>query len=324
MNSWVYDIVIIGAGPAGLATAIEARRAGLRYLVVDKGSVVHNIARFQREMSFFSTPELLEIGDLPFIVSGVRPTSADCVNYYRRAAEYFSLNCRFFYRVVGIGREEGVFRLQGGEGEDLRCRAVVLATGYYDTPKKLGVPGESLPHVSSYYHDPSPYYRQKVLIVGGRNSAVEAALDLTRHGAYVTVVHRGSELSTGVKYWILPDFENRVRDRSIELRLDTVVEEFRPSSATLKNTAGEVSEIPSDFVFTLIGYRADTEFLQSCGIGIDPATQGPVYDEVTMETTIPGLYVAGGLVGGDFNNKVFIENGRRHGAVIVRAITSRG
>jgi thioredoxin reductase (NADPH) len=195
-----------------------------------------------------------------------------------------------------------------------------VATGYFGTPKKLGVPGEGLPHVSPYYRDPLPYYAQDVLIVGGKNSAVEAALDLWRHGARVTVVHRGAALSSGVKYWILPDFENRVSSGAIDLLTSTTVAEFRPGSTVLRRSDGSLTERPTDFAYTLIGYEADVRFLRECGIGIVPETGGPVYDPATMETDVPGLYVAGGMVGGRMNNKIFIENGRLHGRLIVDAV----
>lgn len=320
MTGETYDLIIVGAGPAGLSTGIEAKRAGLRYLVLERGNVARSIGLFQREMYFFSTPELLEIGDVPFIVPTPRPTSLDCVNYYRSVADRYDLACSFHRHIVGIARRDGIFHLSSEQGERFAARYVVLATGYYDTPKKLGVPGEELPHVSSYYRDATPYYRQNVLVVGGKNSAVEAALDLHRHGARVTVVHRGGGLSGGVKYWILPDFENRVKEGSIRFMPSTTVSEFRRGSTILSSSDGARTEIENDSVFTLIGYRADTAFLRTCGVEIDPETEGPAFDGNTMETNIPGLYVAGGMVGGNFNNRVFIENGRRHGAMIVRAI----
>jgi thioredoxin reductase (NADPH) len=208
-------------------------------------------------------------------------------------------------------------------GEGYRARNVVIATGYYLTPKRLGVPGEHLPHVNSYYRDPLPYYRQNVLIVGGKNSAVEAALDLWRHGAKVTVVHRGAALSGNVKYWILPDFENRVASGAIEFLTTTTVSEFKSGSTILRRSDGTLIERPTDFAFTLIGYEADTGFLRECGIGVDPGTGAPVHDPATMETGVQGLFVAGGMVGGRFNNAVFIENGRLHGKMIVDEVAGR-
>ena len=271
-------------------------------------------------MPFFSTPELLEIGEVPFVVPTARPTSLDCVNYYHAVTAHYRLDCRLYRRAVSVRRDSAGFTVAASGGESYAAANVVIAAGYYDTPKKLGVPGEDLPHVSSYYRDPLPFYRQKVLIAGGKNSAVEAALDLWRHGAEVTVAHRGTTLSGGVKYWILPDFENRVASGAISLLTGTTVAEFRPGVTVLRGAAGARLERPTDFAFTLIGYDADTKFLRECGVDIAAETGAPVHDPRTMETNVPGLYVAGGLVGGRFNNKIFIENGRQHGTLIAAAI----
>jgi thioredoxin reductase (NADPH) len=318
-----YDLLVVGAGPAGLATGIEARRRGLTCLILDLGTVAHSIGLFQREMPFFSTPELLEIGDVPFVVPGTRPTSLDCVNYYRAVAERHSLEIQCYRRVTAVRKDAHSFVVATANAAEYRARNVVIATGYYRTPKRLGVPGEELPHVSSWYRDPLPYHRQEVLIVGGKNSAVEAALDLWRHGAKVTVVHRGAALSSGVKYWILPDFENRVTARAIVFLAGTTVEEFRTGTTLLRGSDGALIERPTDFAFTLIGYEADTGFLRECGVGVDPSTGAPVHDPATMETDVPGLFVAGGMVGGRFNNAVFIENGRLHGKLIVERVAGR-
>lgn len=315
-----YDLLVIGAGPAGLSAAIAAKQAGMQSLVLDQGSVANSIGMFQRDMFFFSTPELLEIGDVPFIVPTVRPTSLDCVNYYRTVTVHFGLRCEFYERVVACERSGEHFVVKTARGSEYHARSAVVATGYYDTPNPLEVPGETLPHVTHYYRDPLPYFDQDVLVVGGRNSAVEAALDLYRHGARVTVVHRDPVLSRGVKYWILPDFENRVADGSIRLLPNTRVTEFRPGVTELES-AGDRWTMKTGFAFILIGYRPDLSFLRSLGIAIDPETLAPVHDPVTMETNVPGLFVAGGLVGGKFNNKVFIENGREHGKKIVAALS---
>jgi thioredoxin reductase (NADPH) len=317
------DILVVGAGPAGLAVGIAAGKSGFGCLILDKGSVAHSISLFQREMPFFSTPELLEIGDIPFVVPTPRPTSLDCVNYYRAVARHYRLECRSYSRVESVRRSGTGFLVTTAGGQTYDAANVVIASGYYDTPKRLGVPGEDLPHVSSYYRDPLPHHRRNVLVVGGKNSAVEAALDLWRHGAQVTVVHHGTALSSGVKYWILPDFENRVASGAIGLFTSTTVVEFRPGRTLLKRATGEILELPTDAAFTLIGYEADTRFLSGCGIEIEPESGAPVHNPETMETNVPGLYVAGGLVGGRFNNKVFIENGRRHGTLIVGAIAGR-
>ncbi len=318
-----FDIIIIGAGPAGLSAAIEATKAGMRALVLDKGSVVDGIQRYQQEMFFFSTPELLEIGGIPFVIPTTRPTSRDCVNYYRSVAEHYRLDFAFYERVVSLRRADGAFLLTGESGKTYASTYCVAATGYYDTPNMLKVPGEGLPHVSHFYHDPSPYYRQQVLVVGGKNSAVEAALDLWRHGAQVTLVHRGEKLSSGVKYWILPDLENRIAAGSMAAHFSSTVKEFRKGVTVVEKTGGGALEIETDFAFVLIGYRPDVSFLRSLGIEIDPATLVPAHNPETYETNIPGLFVAGGLVGGRFNNKVFIENGREHGKKIVAAIQHR-
>ncbi len=318
MNT-MFDIIIIGAGPAGLSTAIEAKKAGFSHLIIDKGSIVDGIQHYQRDMFFFSTPELLEIGNIPFVVPTTRPTSLDCVNYYRRVAEQYQLQCRFHERVVSVVRKDGIFFLKTSKGNEYRTKFLVAATGYFDCPSPLNVPGEKLPHVSHYYSDPMPYFQQDVLIVGGKNSAVEAALDLWRHGANVTVVHRGEKLSSGVKYWILPDFENRVAAGSIKVHFNSTVKEFQAEKTIVKSPEGEVP-VKTDFAFILTGYRPDVEFLRSLGIAIDPDSLAPAFNPETMETNVPNLFVAGGLVGGKFNNKIFIENGRKHGPLIVSAL----
>ncbi len=319
----IYDILIIGAGPAGLSCAIEAGRRGMRALVVDKGSVVHSIQQFQRDMLFFSTPELLSIGNIPFIVPAVRPTSLDCVNYYRSVVEHFALECRFYEKIESMSHEKEHLVLKSASGARYRGKAVVIATGYYDTPTQLGVPGEGLPHVTHYYRDPLPYYRRDVVIVGGKNSAAEAALDLWRHGARVTVIHRGAAMNPNVKYWLMPDFQNRVADGSITLHLNSTIKEFTAVTTVVGNAAGGVSALRSDAVFILIGYRPDVAFLESFGIAVDAETLAPTHNPETMETNVKNLFVAGGMVGGIFNGKVFIENGREHGKRIIDALAHR-
>jgi thioredoxin reductase (NADPH) len=318
----MYDIVIIGAGPAGLACAIEAQKAGLKQIVLEKGGISHAIQQFQRDMYFFSTPELLEIGNIPFIIPTVRPTSLDCVNYYRRVTEQYKLACSFYDEVISVEKNGGSFHVKTGKGNSYESKSVVVATGYYFTPNPLEVPGEDLPHVSHFYRDPLPYYNQDVLIVGGKNSSVEAALDLYRHGARVTMVHRGEAISKGVKYWIVPDFENRVAQGSIKFHPNTVVREFT-RGMTVLDTKGRHWAQMTDFAFILIGYRPDVPFLKNTGIHVDPESLAPAFNPDTFETNIPNLFVAGGIVGGKFNNKVFIENGREHGKKILACLAGK-
>ena len=242
------------------------------------------------------------------------------MNYYRKVFDHFQLNCVLYSEVVKLEEHNGHFNVHTHGGKVFHSRFVAVATGYFDNPSPLGVQGEALPHVSHYYNDPLPFHRRRVVVVGGKNSAVEAALDLWRHGADVTVVHRGEKLSHGVKYWILPDFENRVAQGSITMHLKSTVKEFLPHSTIIQKHDGTIQEIPTDSVFILIGYRPDTDLLCSFGIEVDPETLGPRCNPETMESNIRGMFVAGGMVGGRFNNKVFIENGREHGKTIVQAI----
>jgi len=323
LSNNLFDILIIGAGPAGIATAIEAKQAGLNYLLIDKGSVAHSIQQFQRDMFFFSTPELLSLGDVPFIVSTTRPTSLDCVNYYRGIVEYFKLKSEFHQEIESVTKDNTIFNVQSTKGKVFQAKAVVIATGYYDTPTPLGVPGENLPHVTHFYRDSLPYYRQNIVIVGGKNSAVEAALDLYRHGANVTLIHRDETLTAGVKYWILPDFENRVKEGSIKVHYNTAVSEFQVGKTLVKSNDGTLTEIPTDSVFILIGYLPDVQFLKSVGIQIEEDSLVPTHNPETFETNVPNLFIAGGLVGGRFNNRVFIENGRQHGKKIIDTLLQK-
>ena len=325
------DLVVVGAGPSGLATAIAAHQAGLRYEVVEKGALVNSIFHFPRHMTFFTTADLLEIGGLPFVTPYEKPTQVEGLKYYRKVTDAFSLHVTLGQEVVGLRRVEGsaegtLFRvdLRNADGvtSSRTARNVAFATGYYDHPNRLGIPGEGLPHVSHYYTEPHGYYRKPVLVVGGKNSAAIAALELYRAGAEVTLVHRRAQLSDSIKYWIRPDIENRIKEGSIPALFETCVTEIRAHSAVLSSARGP-EEIPAEQVFLLTGYHPDTSLLRQAGVRVDEATLVPEHDPATLETNVPGLFLAGALVSGKQTSRIFIENGRFHGETIVGAITSR-
>lgn len=313
-----YDLIVVGAGPSGLACAIEAKRKGLTSLTLDKGSVADAIRRFPVNMTFFSTPELLEIGDIPFLAAGFRPTRVECVRYYQMVAKHYGLQVERGSEVLELRRSEEGFEVVSRTGSFSGAN-VVVATGYFDDPSPFDVPGARLPKVHRYYSEPYAYSGMNVAIVGGRNSAVEMALDLYRNGANVTLIHRGQTFSSGVKYWILPDIENRIKAGEIKALFGTQVTEITPTSLVCRGA--HEHEIPNDVVFVMIGYLPSTTLLQAVGVEIDLASSAPVHDTKTMETNVPGLFVAGSIAAGRFNNKIFIENGRAHGKRIIDAIT---
>lgn len=314
----IYDLIIVGAGPSGLATAIQAHKAGLKYVVLEKGSIVNSLQHFPSGMTFFSTPDLLEIGEVPFTSSNMRPSRAEGIEYYTRVAEHFQLMCHFYETVKSISKSDNKFVVKTSRTVHMASN-IVLATGYFEHPNTLGIPGEELSKVSHYYTEPFPYYRQRVLVIGAKNSAAIAALELYHHGALVTLVHRGETLSEKIKYWILPDIENRIREGSVKALFHTQVVEIKEKSVTLK-TREEEFEIENDFVFALTGYHPDHSLFAMCGIEVDSADQSPKINPSTYETNVSGLYVAGSIIAGNNTNSIFIENGRHHGKVIVDAI----
>ena len=331
-----YDLIIIGAGPAGLAAAIAAKQAGLDFRIFEKGVLVNSLFHFPSQMVFFTTLELLEIGGLPFVSPRDKPTRDEALRYYRRVVDTYQLDVSFGHVVTGLQREgttaDTLFTVEtrDAEGHDAEwhARTVLLATGTYDHPNALGVTGEDLPHVSHYYTEPHPFYRQQVVIVGGKNSAAEAALDLYRAGAFVTLVHRRPTLGASIKYWVKPDIENRIKEGSIQARFETRVVEIRKTDVVVERVAGSegaaVREVlPADGVFLLTGYLADLGFLKQCGVTVDPDTHVPTHDAKTFETNIPGLYLAGSVVVGANRGEVFIENGRFHGQAVVDEVARR-
>ena len=322
----VRDVLIIGAGPSGLATAIAAKHFGLDYVVLEQGSLVDGIARFPINMVFFTTPELLEIGGIPLTSPYDKPTRAEALQYYRKVVDTFQLQVSLFEKVVSVEQPEAPgepftveSRTSRGVTRVRQARHVVLAMGYYTQPNMLDIPGEDLPHVTHFYKEAHAYYRQRVVIVGGKNSAAEAALEIHRSGGQVTMVHRGAAFGDSIKYWVKPDIENRVKEGSIAAHFNATVTEIRPSEVVL-NTG---MTLPAEAVLLLTGYRADPEFMRRIGVTIDPDTLEPKYSAETYETNVPGLFVAGGQLAGRKTGTVFIENGRFHGEVIAKTIAGR-
>ena len=323
----VHDLIIIGAGPAGLAVAIAASEAQLDYLVAEKGVLVNSVFNFPPGMTFFTTPDLLEIGKLPFVTPYEKPTRHEALRYYRRVVDSYQLRIAFGEEVLAIERQDvdghPTFivdtRSDRGVRRGLHARAVVVAIGYYDQPNRLGVPGEDLPHVHHYYGDPHAHYRRRVLIVGGKNSAAIAALELYRAGASVTLVHRNATLSDRIKYWIRPDIDNRIKEGSVTAHFESRLIEIRPTSAVVELPGGDRVEIQTDTVLLLTGYHPDFELLERAGVALGQRRE-PTFDPATMETNVPGLFVAGGLVGGLDTGAIFIENGRFHGEKIVKRV----
>lgn len=318
----MHDIGIIGAGPVGLACAIEAKRAGLTAVVFDKGALTNSIVGYPARMEFFSTPDLIEIGGHPFPVQGYKPTREEGLEYYRTVAAREALDVRLYERVTGLHGQRGAFTLATSKGEHA-VRHVVVAVGFYDAPNLLGVPGEDLLHVSHYYREPFPYVGQRVLVVGAKNSAAKAALECHRHGAAVTMAVRAAAISEKVKYWIRPDLENRIKEGSIRAFFNTTVAEIRPGVVVL-NTPDGPREVDNDWVLALTGYRPDYSLLEALGIqaGSDPF-RTPVFNETTFESSRAGVYLAGTVCGGLNTSRWFIENGRFHAKQIVAHISGR-
>jgi bacillithiol disulfide reductase len=324
----VRDVLIVGAGPSGLAAAIAAKQQGLDHVILEKGILVNSIFNFPVHMVFFTTPELLEIGGLPLITPYDKPTRLEALRYYRRVVDTYDLQISYHEEVVTIEPPDAgapfvvTTRDRRGTQRVREARAVVLAIGYYDRPNYLGVPGEDLPHVNHYYTDAHPYYRQRVVVVGGKNSAAEAALEMFRANVHVTLVHRRAALGESIKYWVRPDIENRIKEGSIAARFEANVVEIRPTEVVIEQH-GQLETIPAEAVFLLTGYRPDTELMARAGITVNPVTLAPTLNPETFESNVPNLFIAGGAVAGRETGSIFIENGRFHGQKIINLLAER-
>ncbi len=322
----MLDLLIVGAGPCGLAAAISAQRAGLSAVVLDAGSVVSTITQYPYYVSFFSTAEKLSLGGIPFVVSTDKPSRRDGLSYYRAIVRHFRLDVRQYERVARLERSHEGWAVHSVTADGIErtthARSVVVATGYFGSPNFLRVPGENLPHVRHVYREGHDAFDQDVVVVGGGNSAAEAALDLWRAGARVTLVHFGPDFDKRIKPWVLPDVQNRGKEGAIALRWNSRVASIEPGAVMLRTTDGE-EQVAARFVYVMTGFAPNTELLRDAGVPIDPDTGIPEHDEDTLETVLPGLFIAGVVVAGFDANKVFIENGRFHGDKIVARLLGR-
>jgi thioredoxin reductase (NADPH) len=322
----IFDLLVVGSGPNGLSCAVEAEKAGLRAVVVDKGCLCNSVFHYPSRMTFFTTPEQLEIGGLPFPCAHTKPTRDEALEYYRHAAAYFHLDVRQYLRVERVTGADGAFTAHTmdrfGRAGTIQARKMAFATGYFDRPNYLNIPGEDLSKVFHYYFDPHPYSDMDVVVIGGKNSAAIAALELWRGGARVTLVHRDAEMHQHVKYWIKPDIENRIKAGEIKAYFNSKVVEITPDAVVLETPAGRET-IKNDFVFAMIGYHPDFELLEGLGVRFEGENRLPVCNPETRESNVPGIFLVGVIVGGALTNEVFIENGRCHGCQIAKAIAGK-
>ena len=322
----VFDLLVVGAGPTGLACAIEAQKAGFRAALVDKGCVCNSLFHYPAHMTFFTTPELLEIGDIPFPSPNTKPSRNEALQYYRQVAAYYRLDVRQYQRVTRVTGADGAFTVHTvdrfGRPGAIETRKLALSTGYYDLPNTINIPGENLSKVHHYYVDPHPYFEMDVAVIGGKNSAAIAALELWRSGARVTLVYRGPEIPPHVKYWIKPDIENRIKNGEIKAYFESNVVEVTPDTVVVETPEGRVT-LRNDFVFAMTGYHPDFDFLEGLGVRFEGPDRLPVCDADTLESNVPGIYLAGVIVAGSRTNEIFIENGRFHGRQIAAALASK-
>ena len=321
-----FDVLVVGAGPTGLACAIEVQKRGLRVACIEKGCVVNSLYHYPTNMTFFTTPDLLEIGGIPMTSVREKPNRTEALKYYRRVTGHYQLDVRQYEHVGEIKGKDGSFEVETTDRREQKksyhARKVIIATGYYDLPNRLGFPGEDLDKVFHYYKDPHPFYDTDLAVIGGKNSAAITALECYRAGARVTLIHRQSELSEKIKYWIRPDIENRIKNGEITAYFETTVEEITRETIRLKTPEGEKT-LPNDFVLAMTGYRPDTGFLARAGIVFDPDSRRPCTNPDTLESDRPGVYLAGVIVAGMHTNEIFIENGRFHGGQIAADIGAK-
>ena len=316
-----YDLIIVGGGPIGLACALEAKEANLSYLILEKGCLVNSLYNYPQNMTFFSSSERLEIGDIPFVTTNPKPKRMEALEYYRRIQQKFALDTHLFEEVLEIKKEDTEFLVSSNKSMYL-TKKVIIATGFYDIPMLLNIPGEELPKVRHYYDDPHYYSSQKVIVVGASNSSIDAALETYRKGAQVSLVIRGSEISRRVKYWVKPDIENRIAAGEIDVYYNSHLTEVTPTTAHIQTRNGIV-ELDNDFVLALTGYRPNFDFLKKIGIDIpQEAPCIPSHNEETMETNIAGIYLAGVVCGGLNTHLWFIENSRIHAKQIIEHVRS--
>ena len=320
-----FDLLVVGAGPTGLACAIEAQKAGFRTVLVDKGCLCNSLFHYPAHMTFFTTSERLEIGGIPFPSPNAKPSRDEALQYYRLVAAYYKLEVRQYLRVTRITGGDGAFAVHTedrfGRPGAIEARKLVISSGYYDLPNYMNIPGEKLSKVHHYYVDPHPYFEMDVAVIGGKNSAAIAALELWRSGARVTLIYRGPGITPNVKYWIKPDIENRIKDGEVKAYFDTNVLEITPDEVVLETPKGRVS-IANDFVFAMTGYHPDFTFLERLGIQFDGPDRLPVCNPETLESNVPGVYLAGVIVAGSRTSEIFIENGRFHGRQIAAALAA--
>lgn len=318
----ILDILIIGAGPIGLNCALEAEKNDLTYIIIEKGTIVNSLYRYPLYMRFFSTAEKLEIAEIPFISTAPKPGRQEALEYYQGIARQKNLNINLYEKVVNVTKQNDIFHIETSKAEYL-AKNVIISTGFYDIPNMMNIPGENLDKVKHYYTEPYPYARQKIVVIGSSNSAVDAALETYRKGAEVTMIVRHSEISESVKYWVKPDIENRIAEGSITAYFNSELMEIKEHAVVFKNEKGEIKEIENDFVLAMTGYLPDFNFLKNSGIELQGECLNPLYHPETMETNVENLYLAGVVCGGKDTHLWFIENSRIHAEMIVKSIVSK-